>query len=152
MTFLASGWNELNLCIRRRRRSELTLYPRSDIHCSAVVETRDARVRTPFTNLEGMEIRKRVAVEVLTTERSYVESLSALEEIYMFPVEQSGLLTEEEVAVVFNKVLAISPSNRGFLKELEALMDNWNDRSSLLGPLFIKYAPFFKVCCLPGWS
>jgi len=41
--------------------------------------------------------------------------------------------------------LAISPLNRGFLKELEALMDNWNDRSSLLGPLFIKYAPFFKM-------
>lgn len=94
-------------------------------------------------------IRDQVVREILSTERSYVESLQSLVALYVRPIRDAvktkdRILKDEHIAKLFSNIEMVVNIHVPFLVDLERVVSEWSDESSI-SPLFTKYAPFFKV-------
>eukprot|EP00029_Vermamoeba_vermiformis_P010898 TRINITY_DN5853_c0_g1_i1.p1 TRINITY_DN5853_c0_g1~~TRINITY_DN5853_c0_g1_i1.p1 ORF type:complete len:741 (-),score=186.63 TRINITY_DN5853_c0_g1_i1:99-2321(-) len=90
------------------------------------------------------EKRNEARREILTTEKSYVNSLNTLISSYLFPLRESRILNEAEIDVIFSHVESIKNFNQEFLEALENRMKNWTSKT-LLADIFLTYIPFFKM-------
>ncbi len=87
-------------------------------------------------------IRAKVAAEILSTEQSYVESLTVLCEVFVEPAKQA--LSPEEVSGLFSNIAVIASFNKTFLGELQTRLGAWTSESEI-ADLFDKYAQFLKM-------
>jgi len=90
--------------------------------------------------------RVKVANEVFTTERSYVQSLAMMLKAYHDPYidgQKTGL-TEKKVAALFTLNKVILTVANSFLAEVEVMCQNW-DRDEIIAPTFIKFCPMFRT-------
>jgi hypothetical protein len=88
-----------------------------------------------------------VAHEVASSEESYVRSLELLVARYVQPIvsaepEVLNAATRKELSASLSEILAV---HRLLLADLQACMATWDDASSRVGPLFAKFAPYFKL-------
>ena len=87
--------------------------------------------------------RTRLAREILTTERTYVNNLNVVKLLFMMPVEErfgrKELLSRVEHAVVFQNLDNIMRMQKSFLGNLERRMKTWNVESRI-GDLFIDFS------------
>lgn len=97
---------------------------------------------------EGMRDHK--AFEIYMSEVAYCDTLSRIVYMCKIPVEQSGLLTGEQLNQMFSNVQEIFDYNCKFLKKLEAAYAEW-DQTTKIGHIFDEilvdiqvYAPYFK--------
>lgn len=98
---------------------------------------------TPEEKAEKMSrIRAKVAAEILSTEQSYVESLTVLCDLFYEPAKQ--ILSPEEVQGLFSNIAVIASFNKTFLAELQKRVGAWTNDSEI-ADLFDKYAQFLKV-------
>lgn len=97
--------------------------------------------------------RTKIANEILSTEKYYVECLQTMTQDYMTPLQQSlknkdkdVTYTENDMKVLFPVNLSmIIPINCELQKNLEEKMSNWDENQTSIGEVFIKVAPFFKM-------
>jgi hypothetical protein len=95
------------------------------------------------------EHRSHVCQEILASEKSYVESLATMVEVYMTPMAQ-GVPGQVEkcdpldVQTVFGDVEQILTINRELLTSLEERMKTFSV-DTVIGDLFVKLCPFFKL-------
>ena len=86
--------------------------------------------------------RSRVAAEIVSTEKSYVDSLSVLIELYIKPLNDNPkLLGPEDAAKIFTNIELIYDLNLEFSQQLESSLGDLQQ----LGNLFLKYLPYFKM-------
>lgn len=102
----------------------------------------------PKSREELLAIRSKVAKEILSTERSYVESMSALVDVYIRKLsslsKKEEILSKEEISIIFGNIELIVELNIRFLASLEQVMENFDD-NSCLGDCFAQYFPWFKM-------
>eukprot|EP01006_Ploeotia_vitrea_P047592 TRINITY_DN67142_c7_g14_i1.p1 TRINITY_DN67142_c7_g14~~TRINITY_DN67142_c7_g14_i1.p1 ORF type:complete len:1084 (-),score=615.57 TRINITY_DN67142_c7_g14_i1:57-3308(-) len=97
-------------------------------------------------------VRERVVLEMLSTEKTYVEdNLEWLVNGYIIPIrvhansEENRILSTEDLAVVFSDIETIYQFNRQMLNELDERLAEFDVDSTLVGDLFVKFSPFFKM-------
>jgi RhoGEF domain/FYVE zinc finger len=110
------------------------------------------------------EFRMNVAKEIVDTERSYVESLQKLEDVYLSPLEKmandridddknrnkywkKGLISPEDLAVIKSNIDTIRLTNEHFSKQLQQRVESWSepDNPRTIGDLFLKFSKYFHT-------
>jgi hypothetical protein len=126
--------------------------------------------------LDPEELRQRkrtnIAREILASERSYLEVLSAMVEVYRTPlidwvrtarsqeqtmgavqkvrkrvaktVAGSMSVREEDIKRMFANAVVIKGVHEKLIKDLEAKLDAWRDEQTL-GDVFAAFAPFLRI-------
>eukprot|EP01094_Clydonella_sp_ATCC50884_P028992 TRINITY_DN8903_c0_g1_i2.p1 TRINITY_DN8903_c0_g1~~TRINITY_DN8903_c0_g1_i2.p1 ORF type:complete len:449 (+),score=128.46 TRINITY_DN8903_c0_g1_i2:114-1460(+) len=105
---------------------------------------RSAAMAALKEELEGkraLKFKKRsdTAHELLKIERSYVEKLSIMCEVFVDPLEEAStsdepILTYTQLMDIFSCVKMIRKMNAEFLERLESLMNTWSEETCI-GPL-----------------
>lgn len=88
--------------------------------------------------------RLNIVNELLSTEKTYVDSLVVLVEKYGAIAKEKKLLSDAEYQAVFQNADTLLSFHRMFLADLEKRIATWN-RHSLLGDLFVRLHGFFKL-------
>lgn len=98
--------------------------------------------------------RKRVANEILTSEKSYIASLEALETLYIAPLMKQSSenpsqapLSYRDVSAIFANLSIIIGLNKKLLDELIKRLEHedWDEETTCIGDLFERYGHFFKM-------
>uniref|UniRef100_A0A670YCQ2 DH domain-containing protein n=1 Tax=Pseudonaja textilis TaxID=8673 RepID=A0A670YCQ2_PSETE len=90
--------------------------------------TRRETVRTPSLVVVGQGLghprwsgteRKESVLEFVNTEASYGEDLRIIKEEFYLPMQAAGLLTQEQLLVVFSNIQELIDLNENFLEYLQ---------------------------------
>nr|CAG4717260.1 unnamed protein product [Naegleria fowleri] len=93
--------------------------------------------------------RENCAKEILSTEKSYVESLNILQEVYLKPfkamaAKEKPIISKEEVQAIFSDIDVILNVNTTFLNDLEERLKTY-EHNVQISDIFLTIAPFFKT-------
>ncbi|XP_015214135.2 uncharacterized protein arhgef49 [Lepisosteus oculatus] len=101
--------------------------------------------------------RKEAILEFLNTECSYREDLRIIKEEFYCPMQTAGLLTAEQLAVVFSNVQELIDLNEKFTEHLQDSIDQAFDQGDedlltvCIGEIFLDFVnmlPAFQTYCL----
>ncbi|KAK2905789.1 uncharacterized protein arhgef49 isoform X2 [Channa argus] len=101
--------------------------------------------------------RKEAILEFLNTESSYGEDLRIIKEEFYCPMQSAGLLTAEQLAVVFSNVQELIDVNDRFTEHLQDSIDQAFDQGDedlltvYIGEIFLEFVnmlPAFQTYCL----
>lgn len=101
--------------------------------------------------------RKEAILEFLNTESSYGEDLRIIKEEFYCPMQSAGLLTAEQLAVVFSNVQELIDVNEKFTEHLQDSIDQAFDQGDedlqavCIGEIFLEFVnmlPAFQTYCL----
>ncbi|XP_053482958.1 uncharacterized protein si:dkey-91i10.2 [Ictalurus furcatus] len=101
--------------------------------------------------------RKEAILEFLNTESSYGEDLRIIKEEFYFPMQSAGLLTAEQLTVVFSNVQELIDVNDRFTEHLQDNIDQALDQGDedlltvCIGEIFLEFVnmlPAFQTYCL----
>lgn len=88
--------------------------------------------------------RQNVILELITTEKQYVNDLRTLIEVYINPIQEKKLLNKKQMTAIFANVDTIYEINNSLLQELEKRQAR-ETIISRIGDLFVSQADKFKV-------
>ncbi|KAK3728609.1 hypothetical protein QZH41_011691, partial [Actinostola sp. cb2023] len=86
--------------------------------------------------------RAQIALELFTTERTYVRGLETVIELFKTPLE--GYLESKEIETMFSNINGIFLLNKDVLFSLCERVTHWKDEQ-MLGDIFVDMAPRFKI-------
>lgn len=91
----------------------------------------------------------KIATEILTTERTYVNILHLLDQVFAFRVDQENrahpMFSQEIVSQMFSNLKSIYKLHHDFLlPQLEERMQNW-ETEQRIGDVMKNFAPFLKM-------
>lgn len=91
--------------------------------------------------------RNEIAKEILTTEASYVRSLSVLLSVYKdaFKNIDEELIPQTKLKSIFSEIEVIKGYNDLMYKRIENRMNNWYSEGQRLGDIFLQFTDFLKV-------
>lgn len=101
--------------------------------------------------------RKEAILEFLNTESSYGEDLRIIKEEFYCPMQSAGLLTAEQLTVVFGNVQELIDVNDRFTEHLQDSIDQAFDQGDedlltvYIGEIFLEFVnmlPAFQTYCL----
>ncbi|XP_042349984.1 LOW QUALITY PROTEIN: uncharacterized protein si:dkey-91i10.2 [Plectropomus leopardus] len=101
--------------------------------------------------------RKEAILEFLNTESSYGEDLRIIKEEFYCPMQSAGLLTAEQLTVVFSNVQELIDVNDRFTEHLQDSIDQAFDQGDedlltvYIGEIFLEFVnmlPAFQTYCL----
>ncbi|XP_058476564.1 uncharacterized protein si:dkey-91i10.2 isoform X1 [Solea solea] len=101
--------------------------------------------------------RKEAILEFLNTESSYGEDLRIIKEEFYCPMQSAGLLTAEQLTVVFGNVQELIDVNDRFTEHLQDTIDHAFDQGDedlltvYIGEIFLEFVnmlPAFQTYCL----
>lgn len=94
--------------------------------------------------------RSHIAMEILQTEKAYVEFLRTLQEVYEIPLKsgvgakKGQLMDQHEVSVCFGLLAPIYLGAGEFLVKLTNLMDRFEPDKTVLSSLFLSSEAYFQ--------
>ena len=86
---------------------------------------------------EMTKLRKRAIEEIINSEKAYLSQLETIEEYFMKPIQESGLLPQNVFANIFGDLLGIRQVNKELLAAMEVSTDQ-------IGKVFLDLAPYLK--------
>merc|ERR1719445_358239 len=86
---------------------------------------------------EMTKLRKRAIEEVINSEKAYLSQLETIEEYFMKPIQESGLLPQNVYANIFGDILGIRQVNKELLTAMEV-------STNQIGKVFLDLAPYLK--------
>ncbi|XP_022240756.1 FYVE, RhoGEF and PH domain-containing protein 1-like isoform X2 [Limulus polyphemus] len=91
----------------------------------------------------------RIAMELMTTERTYVSILHLLDQVFAFRVDQENrahsMFPQEVVTQMFSNLKSLYKLHHDFLlPQLEERLENWETESKI-GDIMKNFAPFLKM-------
>ncbi|XP_077686490.1 uncharacterized protein LOC144272362 [Eretmochelys imbricata] len=101
--------------------------------------------------------RKESILEFVHTEASYGEDLRIIREEFYLPMQSAGLLTREQLLVVFSNIQELIDLNENFLEYLQEEIDQAFDQDDedlmtvCIGEIFLEFVnmlPAFQTYCL----
>ncbi|KAM4698815.1 uncharacterized protein WCC33_014352 isoform 2-T2 [Rhinophrynus dorsalis] len=101
--------------------------------------------------------RKEAVMEFVNTEASYGEDLRIIKEEFYLPMQMAGLLTHEQLQVVFSNIQELIDLNDKFLEVLQEEIDQAFDQGDddlmtfCIGEVFLEFVnmlPAFQTYCL----
>ncbi|XP_019886273.1 protein still life, isoform SIF type 1 isoform X3 [Ooceraea biroi] len=123
----------------------------------SVVSSHSQALATPSRQLSDAEKLKKVILELIETERTYVKNLNNLLENYLEPLKRETFLSNAEINALFGNIQEIVTFQRQFLQnldhaiEMEADFNNFDHPSQFKGVLFsigsafLYYVNHFKL-------
>jgi hypothetical protein len=82
--------------------------------------------------------RRRVAEELLATERSYVESLTTICQVFIVPLQ--NMLTDEECSTLFSNLQVIAGLNQRLLADMSKRLATWDGmRDGILNAVILLF-------------
>ncbi|KAL6429075.1 hypothetical protein ACFW04_008101 [Cataglyphis niger] len=123
----------------------------------SVVSSHSQALNTPSRQLSDAEKLKKVILELIETERTYVKNLNNLLENYLEPLKRETFLSNAEINALFGNIQEIVTFQRQFLQnldhaiEMEADFNNFDHPSQFKGVLFsigsafLYYVNHFKL-------
>ncbi|XP_042860130.1 protein still life, isoform SIF type 1-like isoform X12 [Penaeus japonicus] len=144
------------------RNSELSGCCRSPVErrsspTGSIASTQSQSQLTPSRQLSDGERLKKVILELIDTERSYVKHLNNLLENYLEPLKSASFLSSAEVNALFGNIREIVAFQRLFLQALQEALDMEPGFSKFdqpyefknvlfsIGSAFLYYASQFKL-------
>jgi len=94
--------------------------------------------------------RTQIAQEVLSTEKSYVESLDRLNQFIVLPLQsfasdpEKAILSGSQIQTLFSTISQIGNLNKKFMEDLAKRVNDWSDTQKI-GDLILQFSPFFKM-------
>jgi len=82
-------------------------------------------------------LRNRAIEEIINSEKSYLHQLEIVDEYFMKPLQESGILPSEVYANIFGDILGIRQVNKELLVAMEVSTDK-------IGKVFLDLAPYLK--------
>eukprot|EP00090_Calanus_glacialis_P012488 TRINITY_DN21062_c0_g1_i1.p1 TRINITY_DN21062_c0_g1~~TRINITY_DN21062_c0_g1_i1.p1 ORF type:complete len:634 (-),score=143.73 TRINITY_DN21062_c0_g1_i1:246-2147(-) len=82
-------------------------------------------------------LRNRAIEEIINSEKSYLHQLEIVEEYFMKPLQESGILPSQVYANIFGDILGIRQVNKELLVAMEVSTDK-------IGKVFMDLAPYLK--------
>ncbi|XP_024085963.1 protein still life, isoform SIF type 1 isoform X2 [Cimex lectularius] len=135
--------------------------------CRSPVETRKSSptgsvvssqvTLTPSRQLTDAEKIRKVVLELIETERTYVKHLNSLLENYLEPLKKETFLSQAEIGALFGNIQEIVSFQRQFLQNLEEALDMEPDFNKFehpnqfknvlfsVGSAFLYYVNHFKL-------
>ncbi|XP_067843018.1 uncharacterized protein arhgef49 [Heptranchias perlo] len=101
--------------------------------------------------------RKEAILEFVNTESSYGEDLRIIKEEFYLPMQAAGLLTPEQLAVVFSNIQELIEVNEKFLQRLQDSTEQAFDQDDedflavCIGEMFLEFVnmlPAFQTYCI----
>ncbi|KAM6459488.1 uncharacterized protein PHA67_008425 isoform 1-T2 [Liasis olivaceus] len=101
--------------------------------------------------------RKESVLEFVNTEASYGEDLRIIKEEFYLPMQAAGLLTQEQLLVVFSNIQELIDLNENFLEYLQEEIDQAFEQGDddlmtvCIGEIFLEFVnmlPAFQTYCL----
>ncbi|XP_042301010.1 uncharacterized protein LOC121918961 [Sceloporus undulatus] len=101
--------------------------------------------------------RKESVLEFVNTEASYGEDLRIIKEEFYLPMQAAGLLTQEQLMVVFSNIQELIDLNENFLEYLQEEIDQAFEQGDddlmtvCIGEIFLEFVnmlPAFQTYCL----
>jgi hypothetical protein len=114
-------------------------YPRQIVLIQAVL-----RRYLAMRNYRLAKKRKFVAKELRDTEKTYNDGLQALTDVFYVPLKTNGILSQDQVRVIFSELQVITAYNKTLLMLLEQRVAKWT-YESCIGDIFEKITKFLKV-------
>ena len=102
------------------------------------------KVMAEATKDDETPARMSIVQEFLSTERTYVDSLTTLVDAYGVALREKKAISQSDYATLFQNVESILSFHRIFYADLEERIKKWN-RHSVLGDLFVRLCDFFKL-------
>ena len=94
---------------------------------------------------EGQSQRSKIAHEIVSSEKSYFDSLTLLKEEYVDGIIEAELLSVGTRRELSAAVCGILELQKTLLSDLNECIQEWDDESSLIGDKFVKLGPFFSM-------
>lgn len=88
-------------------------------------------------DVEMQSLREKAIAEIINSEKSYLRQLEIVEEYFMKPIQESGILPQQVFAAIFGDILGIRQVNKELLAAMEASTD-------VIGKVFLELAPYLK--------
>lgn len=88
--------------------------------------------------------RSLIALEIYTTERTFVRQLEIVVKHFKTRIQLSGILDLKEVKLIFSNVDSILELNRGVLDEIFDRLSNWSDEQRV-ADVFLSHKTDFKI-------
>jgi len=104
---------------------------------AASLASSSSSVLPPVAPVLSDDPRENVVNEVLNTERDYVRDLHVLVDVYLLPLRENGLLSPQQMHVVFSSVESMLPVNEELLRCLES--------GDGVGKAFLAVGQFLKI-------
>lgn len=88
--------------------------------------------------------------ELLETEKKYLKDLNSITNVYQKPLEQSGIVQDSQLNLIFKNLKLIIGVNTNLLSQMQKYYDEFIKLSGVysggnsLGKIFVKFAPFLK--------
>ncbi|XP_075232912.1 guanine nucleotide exchange factor still life isoform X2 [Lycorma delicatula] len=123
----------------------------------SVVSTTSQALLTPSRQLTDAEKLRKVILELIDTERTYVKHLNNLLENYLEPLKKETFLSQAEIAALFGNIQEIVSFQRQFLQNLEEALEMEPDFHKFehpsqfknvlfsVGSAFLYYVNHFKL-------
>ncbi|XP_060516827.1 protein still life, isoform SIF type 1 isoform X3 [Cylas formicarius] len=89
----------------------------------SVVSNTSQAIHTPSRQLSDAEKLRKVVLELIDTERTYVKHLNNLLENYLEPLKKETFLSNAEINALFGNIQEIVTFQRQFLQNLEEALD-----------------------------
>ncbi|XP_077514740.1 rho guanine nucleotide exchange factor 3 isoform X2 [Amblyomma americanum] len=96
--------------------------------------------------LSNEEVRAKVVMEIVNTERDFVRHLKDVVQGYLAQVRRRpDMFSEERRATIFGNIEQLYEFQNGFLKHLESAVDWEQPHLSQIGRVFLKHRQEFKI-------
>lgn len=89
--------------------------------------------------------RKYVIQELLSTEELYIKSLNVIANVIMKPSLSEKIINQDESIILFRNIESIYLFHKQLLEEFKAIFELFDNKSTLIGKLFLKMMPYFKL-------
>jgi len=96
-----------------------------------------------------LRIRKKVAQEILSTEKTYIKALDTICDKFLNPLrkavaEDKPIISNQDIQMVFSVISVIRDLNKKFYADLEPLINNYT-LGTQIGKVILDFAPYFKM-------
>eukprot|EP01119_Soliformovum_irregulare_P019969 TRINITY_DN6410_c1_g3_i3.p1 TRINITY_DN6410_c1_g3~~TRINITY_DN6410_c1_g3_i3.p1 ORF type:complete len:678 (+),score=240.20 TRINITY_DN6410_c1_g3_i3:156-2036(+) len=88
--------------------------------------------------------RTLVAKEIVNTEQSYVQGMTAIVQRFLNPAKNKSILTSSQIQGIFSDIESILKVHEVLLDDMEEVIVRWSP-SSQLGSIFLKSIAYFKI-------
>lgn len=86
-----------------------------------------------------------VVEELVSTERSYLMSLDAMQQLFLVPMRRLPTVSATDIAAVFPQLETIRNFSAQLLESLDTRRAHWQASSTTIGDVFLATGPFLKA-------
>ena len=127
------------------------LSPTLDFSTDSILDSGFNESKTAIENnidYKSFSKRRKICLELLDTEKNYLEILRVIVNIFYKPLEEPTtdkqyLLDNTERKIIFGNLPPILEIHEGIYSDLERTIENWKENCSI-GDVFIKYVSCFN--------